>query len=111
MRKLFYRINRYGWCVKNYWLFSLRMRNYDYAYILMMMQHQLKILDKHMKRDAITEDHDVKERERAITLLARANDSTYDYGYSKWQDVERRVNEDWDELFDILKEHMRNWWD
>jgi hypothetical protein len=111
MRKLFYYINRLGFNIKNYWLFSLKMRNFDYGYILMMMQHQLEILDRHMKRDALTEDHSVKEREKAIELLARINDPHYDYGLDSWQDVERMENRDWEELFTILKEHMREWWD
>ena len=111
MRKLYHHLNRWTWAIKNYWLFSLKMRNFDYAYILYMMQHQLELLDRHMKRDALTEDHDVEARERALNLLARINDPTYDYGYDDWRDVERRENEDWDELFDILKGHMRNWWD
>ena len=111
MRKLFYHINRYGWCIKNYWLFSLKMRNFDYGYILMMMEHQLKILDKHMKRDAITEDHDWEERKKTIEILGRINDCAHDYGYENWQDVERKENEEWNELFDILKGRMRNWWD
>lgn len=111
MRKLFYHINRWGWAIRNYWIFSLRMKPYDYAFILQMMKHQLEILDRHMKRDAITEDHAVQERERAIEILFHLTDDTHDYGHVRWQDVERAQNEDWTELFDILKEHMQEWWD
>ena len=111
MRKLFYHINRWGWAIKNYWIFSLKMKPFDYAFILYMMEHQLKILDRHMKRDAITEDHAVKERERALELLRNINDFNYDYGHDNWQDVERRENEEWEELFNLLKDHMREWWD
>ena len=111
MRKLFYHINRWGFAIKNYWIFSLRMKPYDYAFILDMMQHQLEILDRHMKRDAITEDHAVKERERVIEILSHINDSTYDYGYENWEDVARLEQQEWDELFDLLKAHMREWWD
>ena len=111
MRKLYYHINRWGWAIRNYWIFSLRMKPYDYAFILQMMLHQLKILDKHMKRDPITEDHDEKERFRAIELLTRIVDDTYDYGHTNWEVIEREGNKDWDELFALLHRHMRNWWD
>jgi len=87
------------------------MKPYDYAFILHMMLHQLKILDRHMKRDAISEDHSVEERERAIYLLTVLNDDSYDYGYTNWKDIEVQENKDWDELFDILNKHMREWWD
>jgi len=111
MRKLYYHINRWGWAIRNYWIFSLRMKPYDYDFILQMMLHQLKILDKHMKRDAITEDHEVEERERAIELLTRLNDDAYGYGLDKFDEIEKRLNDDWDELFAILHDHMQSWWD
>lgn len=111
MRKLYYHINRWGWAIKNYWIFSLRMKPYDYAFILEMMLHQIKILDRHMKRDAISEDHDEVERERVIELLTRLNDDAYDYGASDWREIEIQENKDWNEMFLLLHDHMRNWWD
>ena len=76
-----------------------------------MMLHQLLILDRHMKRDAITEDHAVVERERVIEILDNIKNGKYDYASTDWKQVERLEEEEWNELFDLLKAHMREWWD
>lgn len=113
-----------------YFPIVINMRNWDYVYILGMMQFQLlellKTIENGLEIDEtrIPKEHNIKktlELLKSITeydYLERSgyNDNRdYEWGSDEFHKINLKARDleesEWNELFDILKRDMRGWWD
>jgi hypothetical protein len=90
-------------------MFLWKDEDYDYAFVLRMMQYKLKRTREHIL------DHDIiVESEEVAAQIQRAENLIELVIGDSGRSLDRTPEEeerDWAELFDHLQTHMRWWWD
>lgn len=87
---------------------------YDWHYILAPLQHQLKLMVSKWEHDTCYEGSEVQfeQLKRALELTTRILDDDYPFNPGdSWEECDRAMKNDVDELFTLMSKHLREWWD
>ena len=89
-------------------------RDFDYYFLLVIMQHKLKQMSKFFKSgDAVTlhaKDR-AAEMDIVIEALGRLIEDNYIMDYDDYTQMTEAQSKDLDLAFDTMKENVLGWWD
>ena len=97
--------------------------DWDYPYLLLIMKFKLRYMREYFKNSGIAEDKEVcciqiEQAEKIIDRIIDGDDAYLTKALEEIQpdeDIEiierAHFEKDFNELCDILRKHMRTWWD
>ena len=89
-------------------------RDWDYAYLFIILKHKLERMSKAFKSEnavALYSEDRAAEMDIVIEALSRLIEDTYFMDYDDWKQADTAKLKDLDIAFDTMKENILGWWD
>lgn len=88
-------------------------RLYDYEFLLIIMKKKLELMENHFRYDGHLVDHvkDANNMKKLILTLDRLIKDEYIFNTSNYKEEEYLIKQDLDYMCNIIKKHIRSWWD